>query len=100
MTSVSDIPIHPTQNAKVPAPKVVKAAREFEALLLASILGPLERTFSALPGQETPTGSEAYQSLGMQALSAALAQHGGLGVANMVAKSLSKSADSTSREKI
>ncbi len=100
MASVSDIPVLPAQSAKVPAPKVVKAAREFEALLLASILGPLERTFSAWPGQETPTGSEAYQSMGMQALSAALAQHGGLGIANIVAKSLSKSADSPSRQKI
>jgi Rod binding domain-containing protein len=73
-----------------PNPKILHAAREFEALLLANVLGPLERSFSAISGDAGASGSEAYQSLGMQALAGALANRGGIGIADMVSRSLLK----------
>ncbi len=73
-------------------PKILHAAHEFEALLLANVLGPLERSFSAISGEAGVSGSEAYQSLGMQAVAGAMANHGGIGIAAMVSRSLIKHA--------
>jgi Rod binding domain-containing protein len=72
------------------ARKITKAAREFEAILLNTMLGPLEKTFSSLLGKQTDAVSDNYQSLGMQALTASLAAKGGIGFADMIAKSLTK----------
>jgi Rod binding domain-containing protein len=72
------------------ARKIANAAHEFEAVLLNSMLGPLEHTFSSLPGKETDAVSDNYHSLGMQALSGSLAAKGGVGIAGMIVKSLSK----------
>ena len=65
--------------------KIEKAAREFESVLLNTVLGPLERTFSSLPGKDNDVESDNYQSMGMQALSSALTAKGGLGIANLIA---------------
>lgn len=73
--------------------KVIKAAREFEAVLLNTLLGPLEHTFSSLPGKDTDVESDNYQSLGMQTLASSLAAKGGLGIADVIVKSLSRRAD-------
>lgn len=70
--------------------KIAKAARDFEAVLLDSLLGKLEHTFSSLPGKEADAVSDNYQSLGMQALASSLAAKGGLGIADMIVKSLAK----------
>ncbi|MGH9499688.1 MAG: rod-binding protein [Terriglobales bacterium] len=72
------------------ARKIAKAARDFEAVLLNTLLGPLEKTFSSLPGKETDAVSDDYQSMGMQALASGLAANGGVGIAAMIVKSLSK----------
>jgi Rod binding domain-containing protein len=68
----------------------VKIPPEFEAVLLNALLGPLEHTFSSLPGKETDAVSDNYHSLGMQALTSTLAAKGGVGIADMIVKSLSK----------
>ncbi|MFZ0287404.1 MAG: rod-binding protein [Terriglobales bacterium] len=85
-------PIHlaPADPAAERTRKIAKAARDFEAVLLNTFLGPLEHTFSSLPGKEHDAESDNYQSLGMQALTSALAAKGGLGLADMIVKSLSK----------
>jgi Rod binding domain-containing protein len=72
------------------ARKIAKAAHDFEAVLLNTLLGPLEKTFSSLPGKETDAVSDNYHSLGMQALASSLAAKGGVGIAAMIIKSLSK----------
>jgi Rod binding domain-containing protein len=72
------------------ARKIAKAAHDFEAVLLNTLLGPLEKTFSSLPGKETDAVSDNYHSLGMQALASSLAARGGVGIAAMIVKSLSK----------
>ena len=70
--------------------KIAKAANDFEAVLLNTLLGPLEKTFASLPGKETDAVSDDYHSLGMQALASSLAARGGVGIAAMIVKSLSK----------
>jgi Rod binding domain-containing protein len=73
------------------ASRIWRAAREFEGLLLANLLGPLERSFSGIGGEEQISGSHAYQSLGIQAVASVLANHGGTGIAAMIARSLMQS---------
>jgi Rod binding domain-containing protein len=74
-----------------------KAAREFEAQLIGTVLESLEKTFAALPGQSAMAGEDNYNYLGTQALASALAAGGGFGIARMIAPHLS-SANSTSRQ--
>lgn len=68
--------------------KGAKAAREFEAHLIGSLLQSLEKTFSALPGEGTMAGADDYNYLGTQALCEGLSDHGGFGIASMIARHL------------
>ena len=71
-----------------PLSRGTKAAQEFEAHLLASLLDSLEKTFSTVPGQSTVPGADDYNYLGSQALASALAASGGFGIAAMIAPHL------------
>jgi Rod binding domain-containing protein len=64
-----------------------KAAREFEAHLLGSMLESMEKTFATVPGEDMP-GADNYNYLGTQALSEALAAKGGFGIAAMITRNL------------
>lgn len=68
--------------------RVARAAHQFEAVLLNSLLGSLEHSFSALPGKKTDSVADDYHSMGMQALSATLAANGGVGIASMIIRNL------------
>ena len=72
--------------------QVLRSAREFEGMLLESILGPLQKSFSMAGEGGSAVGNDAYQSLGTQALARALAQRGGFGVAEKIERSLCKPA--------
>ena len=76
--------------AAIHARKVIHAAHEFEAVLLNTMLGPLEQVFSSLPGKKPDSESDSYHYLGMQSLSSVLANNGGLGIANLITRSLLK----------
>lgn len=65
-----------------------KAARDFEAQLIGTMLESLEKTFAALPGQDNMAGEDNYNYLGTQALASALAAGGGFGIARMIAAHL------------
>jgi Rod binding domain-containing protein len=65
-----------------------KAAREFEAHLIGSMLESMEKTFATLPGEDAMPGADNYNYLGTQALSEALAAKGGFGIAAMIARHL------------
>src|SRR5271156_4912609 len=65
-----------------------KAAREFEAQLIGTVLESLEKTFAALPGQDAIAGEDDYNYLGTQALASGLAAGGGFGIARMISKHL------------
>jgi Rod binding domain-containing protein len=70
--------------------KVRHAAEQFEGILLESLLGPMEKAFSSLPGDKSEFGSGDYSSLGTQVLASALAAKGGLGIAQMIVGNLMK----------
>jgi Rod binding domain-containing protein len=69
-------------------PRVLKAAAEFEAVLLNTVFGELESSFSKLPGSKVEHATEAYSGLGMQALTSGLAQSGGIGLSRMITHAL------------
>ncbi|HTW57903.1 MAG TPA: hypothetical protein VMD99_07235 [Terriglobales bacterium] len=75
--------------AAPPSGRGPKAAREFEAQLIGSLLDSMEKTFAALPGQDSITGSDNYSYLGTHALAEAMADHGGFGLAAMITPYLS-----------
>ena len=68
-----------------------KAAREFEAQLIGTVLESLEKTFATLPGQDAMAGEDDYNYLGTQALSSAIAAGGGFGIAKMITAHLETS---------
>ena len=68
--------------------KGAKAACEFEAQLIGSLLESMEKTFSAVPGQDAMAGSDDYNYLGTRALAQAIAARGGFGIAAMLERYL------------
>lgn len=70
--------------------KVVKAARDFEAVLLTSLFGSLEKAFTALGTKNSDPGSDDFQYMGAQALGSSLAASGGIGIAKMIVHDLLK----------
>jgi Rod binding domain-containing protein len=71
-----------------PLSRGAKAAREFEAQLIGSLLASMEKTFSALPGEDNLPGGDNYSYLGTQALASAVAASGGFGIARLIARHL------------
>lgn len=65
-----------------------KAARDFEAQLIGTVLESLEKTFANLPGQDAIAGEDNYNYMGTQALASALAAGGGFGIARMISAHL------------
>lgn len=91
MSGVSAFPLMDTGKAALlPAaspPDLTKgrrAAREFEAQLIATVLESFEKTFATLPGQEGLAGEDNYNYMGTQAMASALAKGGGFGIAQMI----------------
>jgi Rod binding domain-containing protein len=71
-----------------PAGRGAKAAREFEASLISSLLESMEKTFATLPGDSTVPGADDYNHMGTQALAQGLAARGGFGIAAMISRHL------------
>ena len=65
-----------------------KAAREFEASLIASLLESMEKTFATVPGEDDLPGGDDYNYLGTQALAEGIAAHGGFGIAAFISRYL------------
>lgn len=63
--------------------KAEKAAQDFEAVLLASLLESLQKTFAGI-SEDSPAGSSNYAQMGTQALAAAMSAHGGIGIARLI----------------
>ncbi len=79
-----------TPSANAPPKKLLHVAEQFETVLLNDLLGPLEKTFSSLPGEKDSPGSSDYSYLGTQALASALAASGGFGIAATIVRNLMK----------
>ena len=66
--------------------KGAKAAREFEAQLIGSVLESLEKTFASVPGEDTMAGADNYNYMGTQALASVMAAGGGFGIAKLISE--------------
>jgi Rod binding domain-containing protein len=71
--------------ASAPLGKGQKAAREFEAQLIGTVLQSMEKTFASVPGQGPIAGEDNYNYMGTQALASAIVAGGGFGIARMIA---------------
>jgi len=71
--------------------KLRKAAQDFEGLLISQLWDQSDSDFSSLPGETQTPGSDTLKSLAIQTMSAALAQRGGLGIAQMLVRQLEPS---------
>jgi len=95
LASVSSVP-SPSPSASVPAGLAVsvplgrgaKAAREFEAQLIASLMESMQKTFATLPGEASSAEADNYSFLGTHALAELIADRGGFGIAAMIASHL------------
>ena len=65
-----------------------KAAREFEAQLIGTMLEQMEKTFADLPGEGAMAGDDSYNYLGTQGLASAIAAGGGFGIAKLIGQHL------------
>jgi Rod binding domain-containing protein len=65
-----------------------KAAQQFEATLIASLLDSLEKSFVSLQGEGALPGSDDYKYLGIQSLAERIAADGGFGIAEMIRRHL------------
>jgi len=70
-----------------PKPEVLKAAREFEAIFLRSLLAPLEKS-TQLSGRSQVAGQSAYGSMVVGALADSMSSAGGIGLTDIIAKAM------------
>jgi Rod binding domain-containing protein len=75
--------------------RIARAARDFEAILLRTLLEPLQRSFSTIPGESSQAGQDEFQYMGTEALAAAMAERGGLGIADMLTRQLVRAASTS-----
>ena len=83
----------PAAENSTPSPKLVKAAHEFEAILLQSWLEKMNQSFVGEGGSLDP-GHDTMSSLGTQAIAQAMAARGGIGIASMILRQLQRHGDS------
>ena len=77
----------PSPPAASPAAKMKaeKAAQDFEAVLLGSLLESLQKSFAGSSSSEDgSSGSDNYAAMGAQALASAMSARGGIGIARMI----------------
>jgi Rod binding domain-containing protein len=90
-TTVSLAPVMTTTpNQDATPTRISKAASEFEAILLRSLLEPIEKSFSAISGDIQAAGQDDYRYMSAQALASALASCGGLGFSQLITKQLTR----------
>jgi Rod binding domain-containing protein len=81
------------QSVAAAQPRLAKAAHEFEAQMMNELLKPLTES-DGLTGDEDDTSlgsAGAIGSFASEALGRALSEHGGLGIANGIIRTLSRS---------
>jgi Rod binding domain-containing protein len=74
-----------------PSPKLVKAAQEFEAILLSSWLEKLQESYAG-PDDGSDPAHGTLASMGTQTIAQALAARGGIGIAKLLLQHLAKPA--------
>jgi peptidoglycan hydrolase FlgJ len=76
--------------------KLTKVAKQFEGVLLSSLLQEVQKGTLDSSGGGLGAGSETLQSLGTEAVAQAIAQKGGLGIAKMIVRHFHYLADNGS----
>jgi peptidoglycan hydrolase FlgJ len=74
--------------ADVPDPKVTQAAKDFEAIFVRQMLKSLEKTTAAGCGAQASAGEKTYGSMIVDTLSESISKAGGLGLADVIARSM------------
>jgi flagellar protein FlgJ len=69
--------------------KLVKAAQQFEAVMLGELMKPLGKN-TAIGGSDDEQGSNALQGYSVEAMAGAMARSGALGFANRIVASVEK----------
>jgi Rod binding domain-containing protein len=69
------------------AAKGLKAARDFESVLLTSVFDALEKSF-AWDHEDTTPGATSYREMGTKALADAVAASGGIGIGKFILRHL------------
>jgi Rod binding domain-containing protein len=74
-----------------PDPKLLKAAKDFESIFVRQMLKGLEKTTAAGAGAQASAGEKTYGSMIVDTLSESIQKAGGLGLADVIAKSMAMS---------
>ncbi len=74
--------------AEAPDPSVLKAAKEFESIFVRQMLKSLEKTTAAGGNAKPTAGQSTYGSMIVDSLSDSISKAGGLGLADVVARSM------------
>ncbi len=86
-------PVLAANSAAAPSPKLVKAAHEFESILLQSWMEKMNKSFLGTEESQDPA-HDTVSSLGTQAIATALSARGGIGIASMILRQLQRQAQS------
>jgi peptidoglycan hydrolase FlgJ len=74
--------------ADAPDPTLLKAAKDFESIFVRQMLKSLEKTTAAWGNAKATAGQSTYGSMIVDSLSESISQGGGLGLADMLARSM------------
>lgn len=76
---------------EAPDPSLLKAAKEFESIFVRQMLKSVEKTTAAGCGTKAAPGQSTYGSMIVDTLSESISTGGGLGLADVIAKSMAAS---------
>ncbi len=74
--------------AEAPDPSLLKAAQEFESIFVRQMLKSLEKTTAAGGNAKATAGQSTYGSMIVDSLSDSISKGGGIGLADVVARSM------------
>ncbi len=74
--------------ADAPDPAMLKAAKDFESIFVRQMLKSVEKTTAAGMGTQASAGQSTYGSMIVDTLSDSISKGGGLGLADVIAKSM------------
>ena len=74
--------------AEAPDPSLLKAAKDFESIFVRQMLKSLEKTTAAGGNAKATAGQSTYGSMVVDSLSESISKAGGLGLADVVARSM------------
>ena len=78
----------PVKAPEAPDPNLLKAAKDFESIFVRQMLKSLEKTTAAGGNAKATAGQSTYGSMIVDSLSESISKGGGLGLADMLARSM------------